>query len=123
MSTTVVSGVGCVGVGTSRPGTPASGSGTVVTGDDGHGGVVTTTVTGGPEIVAEGETGLLCEPGDPISLADALEVLLLDPERARAMGLAGRRRAERLFDLTTNVGQLTGHFARVTPPRSSRGAA
>ena len=85
--------------------------------------VVTTTVTGGPEIVAEGETGLLCAPGDPVSLADALEVLILDPDRARAMGLAGRRRAERLFDLTTNVAQLTGHFARVTPPRSSRGAA
>lgn len=85
--------------------------------------VVTTTVTGGPEIVAEGETGLLCDPGDPVGLADALETLLRDPHRARAMGRAGRLRAERLFDLTTNVAQLTGHFSRVAPPRSSRGAA
>lgn len=85
--------------------------------------VVTTTVTGGPEIVAEGETGLLCDPGDQVSLADALETLLLDPPRARAMGAAGRRRAELLFDLTTNVAQLSGHFAGVTVRRSKRGAA
>jgi colanic acid/amylovoran biosynthesis glycosyltransferase len=85
--------------------------------------VVTTTVTGGPEIVVEGETGLLCNPGDPVALADALEALLTDPMRARAMGAAGRLRAERLFDLTTNVAQLTGHFTRVSPPRSTRGVA
>lgn len=85
--------------------------------------VVTTTVTGGPEIVAENETGLLCPPGDPVALADALETLLTDPLRARAMGAAGRRRAERLFDLATNVSQLTDHFARMSPLKSSRGAA
>jgi colanic acid/amylovoran biosynthesis glycosyltransferase len=85
--------------------------------------VVTTTVTGGPEIVAEDETGLLCPPGDPVALADALETLLTDPHRARAMGAAGRRRAERLFDLTTNVTRLTGHFARMSPAKPSRGAA
>jgi colanic acid/amylovoran biosynthesis glycosyltransferase len=85
--------------------------------------VITTTVTGGPEIVAEGETGLLCPPGDPVALADAMEAMLTDPLRARAMGAAGRRRAERLFDLATNVSQLTDHFARMSPPKSSRGAA
>jgi colanic acid/amylovoran biosynthesis glycosyltransferase len=85
--------------------------------------VVTTTVTGGPEIVAEGETGLLCPPGDPVALADALERLLRNPYRARAMGAAGRLRAERLFDLTTNVSQLARHFAKVSPTTLSRGAA
>lgn len=85
--------------------------------------VVTTTVTGGPEIVATGETGLLCPPGDPAGLADALATLLNDPDRARAMGAAGRRRAERLFDLSTNVRQLAGHFARMSRPASERGAA
>jgi colanic acid/amylovoran biosynthesis glycosyltransferase len=85
--------------------------------------VVTTTVTGGPEIVAEGETGLLCPPGDPEALADALEALLTDPEGARAMGIAGRRRAERLFDLATNARQLSGHFARMANRTASRGAA
>lgn len=85
--------------------------------------VVTTTVTGGPEIVSAGETGLLCPPGDPTALADALETLLKDPHRARAMGAAGRLRAERLFDLATNVAQLAERFARMSPAKPSRGAA
>jgi colanic acid/amylovoran biosynthesis glycosyltransferase len=85
--------------------------------------VVTTTVTGGPEIVADGETGLLCPPGNPAALADALETLLRDPHRARAMGAAGRLRAERLFDLTTNVSELARHFTNMAPTAVSRGAA
>jgi colanic acid/amylovoran biosynthesis glycosyltransferase len=85
--------------------------------------VVTTTVTGGPEIVANGETGLLCPPDDATGLADALQTLLAEPLRAHAMGVAGRQRAERLFDLTTNVAQLAGRFAGLAAPVSSRGAA
>jgi glycosyltransferase involved in cell wall biosynthesis len=56
-------------------------------------------------------------------LADALETLLKDPHRARAMGAAGRLRAERLFDLATNVAQLAERFARMSPAKPSRGAA
>ena len=72
--------------------------------------VVTTTVSGGPEIVVEGETGHLCEPGDAAALAAALESLLADPGRAKAMGAAGRVRAERLFDLEKNVASLRALF-------------
>jgi glycosyltransferase involved in cell wall biosynthesis len=82
--------------------------------------VVTTTVTGGPEIVAEAETGLLCRPGDPVALADALETLLADPKRARAMGIAGRQRAERLFDLSSNALRLSDHFARIPARKASK---
>ena len=50
--------------------------------------------TGGiPEVVADGETGLLVPPDDPPALAEALNALLRDPARARAMGQAGRKRA------------------------------
>lgn len=68
--------------------------------------VVTTTVSGGPEIVKDGVTGRLCPPGDAAALADALEDVLADSDRARMMGAAGRRRAERLFDLETNAARL-----------------
>ncbi len=68
--------------------------------------VVTTTVSGGPEIVRDGLTGRLCAPGDAPSLADALGDVLSVPERAHLMGQAGRRRAEELFDLKTNAGRL-----------------
>ena len=85
--------------------------------------VVTTTVTGGPEIVAHGETGYLCPPNDPSALADSLAALMADPFRARAMGAAGRLRAERLFDLSANAGRLAGHFTAVTQNACKRGAA
>ena len=85
--------------------------------------VVTTTVTGGPEIVEHGVTGLLCPPEDPQALAEALAMLLKDPGRARTMGVAGRLRAERLFDLTTNAAILAGHFAGLSQPGLSKGAA
>ncbi|MFQ5667444.1 MAG: glycosyltransferase [Candidatus Binatia bacterium] len=65
--------------------------------------VVSTRLSGIPEIVVDGETGLLVPPGDAGALADALAELLSNPQRAAAMGQAGRRRAERLFDLHTNT--------------------
>lgn len=50
-----------------------------------------------PEILAATGGGVLCEPNDAKSLADALEELLLDPARARAMGEAGRRAVAEKF--------------------------
>ena len=61
--------------------------------------VVASRVGGIPEVVAEGETGLLVPPGDHGALAEAMAEILKDPAQARAMGEAGRRRAERLFSL------------------------
>jgi starch synthase len=54
--------------------------------------VVASRVGGIPEVVAEGETGLLVPPADPPALAAAVNELLADPERSRRMGLAGRER-------------------------------
>jgi glycosyltransferase involved in cell wall biosynthesis len=47
-----------------------------------------------PETVHDGETALLVDPADPMALANALETLLADPRRRRAMGEAGRRRVQ-----------------------------
>ncbi len=60
--------------------------------------VVASRIGGLPYTVAEGDTGLLCEPGDPDDLARKLETLLDDPGLRRRMGLAGRRRFEEEFD-------------------------
>jgi len=43
-----------------------------------------------PEIIAATGGGGLCEPGNPKSLAEAIERLLLNPQQARALGEAGR---------------------------------
>jgi len=53
---------------------------------------IATRIEAVPEIVREAETGLLVPPGDPVALAGALERLLADPSRARAMGARGRAR-------------------------------
>lgn len=83
--------------------------------------VVTTTTSGGPEIVEDGVTGRLCAPGNATALADALEDVLAIPERASLMGQAGRRRAERLFDLSTNAGTLRSMLRKAA--RSGQEAA
>ena len=57
--------------------------------------VVATRVGGVPELVIEGETGLLVDSDDDRGLATALERLLLDPELARRLGEAGQARVRR----------------------------
>jgi starch synthase len=63
--------------------------------------VVASNVGGIPEVVADGQTGLLVPPDEPEALADALNTLARDPERANAMGEAGRQRAISDFDWTS----------------------
>jgi glycosyltransferase involved in cell wall biosynthesis len=59
--------------------------------------VVASRIGGLPSTVADGATGLLCEPGDERDLAAKLEVLLDDPGLRGRMGRAGRRRFEEEF--------------------------
>lgn len=63
--------------------------------------IVASDVPGCREIVRPGapgtETGLLVPPGDVAALAEAIAMLVRDPERRRAMGRAGRRLVEREF--------------------------
>jgi glycosyltransferase involved in cell wall biosynthesis len=60
--------------------------------------VVATNVGGVNESVVDGETGLLVPPGDPGSLAAALDRLLTDSALRVRLGAAGRKRARRHFD-------------------------
>ncbi|MFC4907180.1 glycosyltransferase [Actinomadura gamaensis] len=56
--------------------------------------VVATAVGGHLDSVADGESGLLVPPRDPVAAARAVNALLDDPARREAYGRAGRRRAE-----------------------------
>ena len=67
--------------------------------------VVATRVSAVPEVVADGETGLLVDPGDAAGLAAHLESLLADRERAAALGDAGRRRARAEFSVARMAGR------------------
>jgi glycosyltransferase involved in cell wall biosynthesis len=57
--------------------------------------IVATRVGGVPELLAEGEAGILVPPADPAALAEAICRLLRTPAEASALGEAGRRRASR----------------------------
>ena len=54
-----------------------------------------------PELLEATGGGVLCEPGDPKSLADGIESLLRDPKRARDLGAAGRDVVAREFSIET----------------------
>lgn len=68
--------------------------------------VVATRVGGNPEVVVDGESGLLVPPKDPQALADAVLRLLRDRELARRLGEAARRRIESEFTLERMVQRL-----------------
>lgn len=59
--------------------------------------VVATNVGGCPEVVADGETGLIVPPEDPEALAHAILYVLTHPTEAERMGQAGRKRVEEHF--------------------------
>jgi glycosyltransferase involved in cell wall biosynthesis len=58
---------------------------------------VATAVNGVPDLVAPGATGLLAEPGDPSSLAEAVVWMLDHPVEAREMGARGQQRVRSHF--------------------------
>lgn len=68
--------------------------------------VVSTPIGGVPEMVREGETGLLVPERAPAALADALARLLLDRALAQSLGAAGRRRAAELFAIEQSARAL-----------------
>lgn len=74
--------------------------------------VVATRVGGVPEVVDHGLTGLLVPPRDPIALAEAMEELIRDRERAAAMGEAGARRLAAEFTVKAQTDRYLEAFER-----------
>ncbi len=85
---------------------------------------VATRVAGVPEIVRDGETGRVVEPGDPVALADALADVMRSARRRARMGRAARARAERLFDqrnASRTLARLFAESCRTGSHRTSSG--
>jgi glycosyltransferase involved in cell wall biosynthesis len=68
--------------------------------------VVGSRVGGIPDLIEDGVHGLLVERRDPSALASAIEALVADPARRRAMGVAGRARRRAEFDLDGLVARV-----------------
>ena len=68
--------------------------------------VVSTSISGIPELVENGVNGLLVPPGDAQALATAMRTLLEDRERAKEMGRRGQEKVRAEFTLPACVTQL-----------------
>jgi glycosyltransferase involved in cell wall biosynthesis len=68
--------------------------------------VVSCAVSGIPELVRDGETGLIVPPDDPAALADAIERLAREPALGARLGTAARALVERQHDQRTNARRM-----------------
>ncbi|OHV79891.1 glycosyltransferase family 4 protein [Ensifer sp. LCM 4579] len=71
---------------------------------------VSTAVSGVPELLEDGENGLVVPPEDPRTLSVALELLIRDPDLRRRLGAAAEMRVRTAFDHQSSVRQLIGLF-------------
>jgi sugar transferase (PEP-CTERM/EpsH1 system associated) len=65
--------------------------------------VVATRVGGNPELVVEGETGMLVPSANPVAMAEAIGSYLTDPEKRIRHGRTGRKRVEEQFSIEAMV--------------------
>lgn len=79
--------------------------------------VVATATGGTPEVVVDGETGLLVPPADPAALADALRKLLGSPAEAGRLAEAGRSLALRRHQEETTTREVESIYAQVLGER------
>ena len=74
---------------------------------------IATRVGGIPHMVADGETGLLFEPGDADQLARYMEQMIADPDRRRRLGTAMYQRTADRFSLESMVRTQLGIYDRL----------
>jgi glycosyltransferase involved in cell wall biosynthesis len=76
--------------------------------------VVASRLSGIPELVTDGVSGLLVTPGDPTALAEALQMLAGDPDLRRRLGAAGRDTVLDDFDVDRNAARLADRIRQAT---------
>lgn len=71
---------------------------------------LSTTISGVPELIRDGDTGLMVPPEDPAALAGALDRLIRDPGLRARLGRAASARVHSEFDHQASIRQLTTLF-------------
>ena len=84
--------------------------------------VIGTNLEGIPELITDGETGLLVPPRNPDALAQAILRIVENPTRAKAMARAGRKRVEREFSTATKVERTETLYRRLLDARGTAGS-
>jgi glycosyltransferase involved in cell wall biosynthesis len=72
------------------------------------------------EYITHDQTGMFFSPGNPLDLADTIQMLAANPSRARAIALAGQQYCRKAFDTTTFANSVCNFLLRV---HAQRGAA
>jgi glycosyltransferase involved in cell wall biosynthesis len=80
--------------------------------------VITTAISGIPELVEDGVTGAACPPGDHEALAAAISGIAADADRQRRYSRAGRRRVEAEFNVVDSGRRLERFFLSLRDDRS-----
>ncbi|MGH7047892.1 MAG: glycosyltransferase family 4 protein [Stellaceae bacterium] len=81
---------------------------------------IATDISGIPELVEDGVTGVLVPPADPPALACALARLITDPTKRGALGAAGEQRVRAAFAMEAGIVLLARRFGLdATPPQSA----
>src|SRR5262249_29873412 len=77
---------------------------------------------GNPEVVIDGQPGVLIPPADPGAIADAIGALLRDPDRAVGLGAAARELVTRRFGARARVAELEQLYEERLALRARRAA-
>ncbi len=85
--------------------------------------VVASAAGGNPELVVDGESGLLVPPKDPAATAAAVRRLLIDPELSSRLGRGGRARVEKGFSSEVRLDRIEALYARLIAERSRGGTS
>lgn len=80
--------------------------------------VISTKLSGIPEIIEDHVSGMLVDPGDSAELADAIRTVLTDFHLARNLTRGGRKRAKERFDGSRQTGRLRQWLGLHTSPES-----
>ncbi len=81
--------------------------------------IIGSRIGGIPELVENGQTGLLFEPGNAIQLAERMERIIGNPEEAARMGLAGREKALGLYTSDKHYSAIMDLYSEVLPKKIS----
>jgi glycosyltransferase involved in cell wall biosynthesis len=81
---------------------------------------VATRVSAIPELIVDGASGVLVQENDAAAFAGALEALIRDPSRRRALGEAGRARVRARFTLEANFARLALKFGVTVQAHADR---
>jgi glycosyltransferase involved in cell wall biosynthesis len=76
--------------------------------------VIASAVGGLPELIGDGESGLLVSPGAPAELASCIRDLMNDRQRRLSMGIAGRQRALQHFSVSEMVDRMIAVYGEIS---------